>query len=134
MIDCAYFHSGSLKNIRPIFPKVGIYTRKKYKGADASVPGRRVVRRHLICSELKTGDNPFTCSLILWVCGLSPVLSSEQIKWRHTALLRGINDAKKALLLMYCVSLLSSIISLSQDSLNSVPGKMVPIFPYLLMT
>ena len=48
-----------------------VYTRKKCKGADASVPGRRVVRWHLICSELwlksksksksselKTGDNP----------------------------------------------------------------------------
>ena len=35
-----------------------VYTRKKCKGADASVPGRRVVRRRLICSELKTGDNP----------------------------------------------------------------------------
>ena len=48
-----YFNLAKLKNDWVGLKKV--YTRKKRKGADASVPGRMVVRRHLICFKLRKG-------------------------------------------------------------------------------
>ena len=46
------------KTLAVVWAKEGICTRKKRKGAGTSILGRRIVRHHLICSELKTSDNP----------------------------------------------------------------------------